>query len=405
MSAKAAFALALVGCAAMQAAVLGGSEPGSTFPQDGVALAGLVGLVSFGLLAASFVLGLRVSMRPARVSAGEGGLVLEGAGLPRYVASGGIRSALVVLRKHPNGAARPVVELTLEDGDELVVEVETLERADALAAGLGFGPGGKRVEVDLAKPSRRFLHLLYAYVSYQLMTFVLIPFTMLLVFGGGRVATWALSGLTVVLAPAFLVVFELVKRWLAAPTAFVGRDGIFVRRRMKTIYLGPATGERAAAPHADPLLVFAGMGIDAERRWAVWRRIALGAAVPMLDAVPTAFERGGRALAGWREHLGRSMQDAGYRSAGLAPDVAARVLESSHVTPEQRVGAALALRVAHQDTDRDDRARIRVAADACADAELREALHAIADDDAAAEAKVTRVLSGAGCLGRSARRP
>jgi hypothetical protein len=390
-AAKATFALAVCAYAAMQFAVLGSSEPGTTLAQDVVALAGVVGVVGFGLLVASFALGLRLPLRAARVSAGESGLVVEGAGLPGYVAIERIRSALVVLRKHPNGAPRPVVELTLEDGDELVVEVETLERADALAAGLGFGPGGKRVEVDLAKPSRRFLHVLYAYVTYQLMTFLVIPFSFLLVFGAGT-AAWALSGLSVVLAPAFLLVFELVKRWLAAPKVFLGRDGIFVYKAMKTRHVAAASGPHVAAPHADPRFTFPGIAVDADRRWAVWRRIALGAAVPALDAAPTAFEREGRALAGWREHLGRSMHDAGYRSAGLAPDAAARVLESPVVTPEQRVGAALALRVARQHSDRDDRERIRVAADACADAELRDALHAIADDDADAEEKVTRAL-------------
>jgi len=70
------------------------------------------------------------------------------------------------------------------------------------------------------------------------------------------------------------------------------------------------------------------------------------------------------------------------------------VLHSAQATPEQRVGAALALRVAGQPKE-----RIRIAVDAAADERVREALEAVVEardgelDDPVVEKALRRLLS------------
>ena len=91
----------------------------------------------------------------------------------------------------------------------------------------------------------------------------------------------------------------------------------------------------------------------------------LGPAATTADRF-THYERGGRPLAEWRDHLAQAMNQASYRHNAATVDEAATVLRSAQATPEQRVGAALAMRVAGQPKE-----RIRVAVDAAADDRVR----------------------------------
>ena len=79
------------------------------------------------------------------------------------------------------------------------------------------------------------------------------------------------------------------------------------------------------------------------------------------------------------------MERSGYRSAATTVDVAAAVLRSPRATPEERVGAAVALRVAGEPPE-----KIRVAAEAVADDRLRVALEAVAED--AEDARVEKAM-------------
>jgi hypothetical protein len=88
-----------------------------------------------------------------------------------------------------------------------------------------------------------------------------------------------------------------------------------------------------------------------------------------------AFERGGEDVVAWRTKLKRAL-DGGYREASFTVDDAMRVLDAPGATNEQRVGAALALRVAGEPPQ-----KIRVAAGDAVDPELRAAFEAIADDE------------------------
>ena len=379
--AKVSFVVALVAVGA------GSGELGGGSVQSAIAIVGsLAGLLCMATAVASLAAGGLRLPETARVRVDSEGLELEARVVRERIPLTSIRSALAVERRdRRSGAARGFLDLALRGGDELLLEVSTLGEAEALVARLGFGPAGRRVTVDLARPGRRWLHLLYAYLAYQLTSVAIAPLAWLAAAGMDR----PLSGL--VLLASYLVLallvtsaYALMKRLFAAPVVTVGRDGVVVlwRGRQRRLSLRPGV-----APHEDPALRFSALGLDSDRRWALWRLVAARASAGAPDVPAGSFERGGRDLAAWRAHLEAAMRDGSYRTAGLAPDAAARVLESVQATPEQRVGAALALRVAGEDG-----ARIRVAAEACADEALGEALVAIADDAPESPAKVGRAL-------------
>jgi hypothetical protein len=91
------------------------------------------------------------------------------------------------------------------------------------------------------------------------------------------------------------------------------------------------------------------------------------------------LERRGRTIEAWRRHL-RALVSEGrdYRQASLSADDLALVLEDAEASPEQRIGAALALAEADSETARP---RIRIAADACANEAVRVALTSLAEGE------------------------
>jgi hypothetical protein len=94
------------------------------------------------------------------------------------------------------------------------------------------------------------------------------------------------------------------------------------------------------------------------------------------------FERGGRSLAEWRAHVGRLLRGSDYRSVGVDPEDVERVLGHPRATPQQRIGAALA--VVHGGDEQgkaDVERRLRIAAEACDDEDASRALEALADGD------------------------
>ena len=99
------------------------------------------------------------------------------------------------------------------------------------------------------------------------------------------------------------------------------------------------------------------------------------------------FSRGARSVADWRAALS-GMIAASYRAPSASVEDMTSVLTSAGATPEERVGAALALRVAGEPP-----ARIRVAAESVASEPLREALAAAADGDDATLDVVLRRMS------------
>jgi hypothetical protein len=182
-----------------------------------------------------------------------------------------------------------------------------------------------------------------------------------------------------------LLLYETVKRIGRSAVVTVGDDGIVIRsarRRFigrRDIAFATVTpgGALSVEEHSGKRTVVTGVLVDEGRLAAVARlieqRTGPGAATP--DRF-RHYERGGRPLAAWRAHLARAPNETSYRQSAATVDEAASILRSADATPEQRVGAALALRVAGQPP-----ARIRVAAVGAADDRMREALEAVADAD------------------------
>jgi hypothetical protein len=120
----------------------------------------------------------------------------------------------------------------------------------------------------------------------------------------------------------------------------------------------------------DPKVLFAVVG-RCQDALEVWRR-AEGASDPC-----TALDRNGRALAQWREDLGKILRTVGdYRTAVLSRERVEAVLADPSTTAERRLAAALTLA---QTDDAGGRARVRVAADVCANETERKALTHIAE--------------------------
>jgi hypothetical protein len=102
--------------------------------------------------------------------------------------------------------------------------------------------------------------------------------------------------------------------------------------------------------------------------------------------VPTLVERGSRTAREWLLGIDALVRGGGsrYRVAAISPDMLANLTHDPRANPEARVGAAAALiRIG----DEALRTRVRVAAEGCAEPEVRGALLALADarDDEAVE--------------------
>ena len=91
----------------------------------------------------------------------------------------------------------------------------------------------------------------------------------------------------------------------------------------------------------------------------------------------SSLEQRNQPLEQWRKRLVQLAQ-GGYRERGAQRDEIAAVLDDAAATAEQRLGAALTLAQLH---DPESRARVRVAADRCAEPKLRVALECIASGE------------------------
>jgi hypothetical protein len=88
--------------------------------------------------------------------------------------------------------------------------------------------------------------------------------------------------------------------------------------------------------------------------------------------------QGERPFDTWIDALKRQAHDPGaFRRAGTSPETLARIVENPAAATEQRVGAAVALSSLGEDAKR----RVRIAAQASVNEELRVALEAAADEE------------------------
>lgn len=157
------------------------------------------------------------------------------------------------------------------------------------------------------------------------------------------------------------------------------REIVSVERVDREITIVLADGSRVEANHGKAreedganLVARVQAGIDAAR------------AAPQHAADSVA--RNGRSIAEWIATASkRNERSANYRAQVVPPDELWRIVEDASANPTQRAGAALALRA---DLDDEGKARLRIAADTCAEQKLRVALTSMvtSTDDELAEA-------------------
>ena len=282
------------------------------------------------------------------------------------------------------GGVVPTLEIELTNGDRLTARSPDLDAPHTVARALGFGPAGKRVHTSLAKPTRRLIHPLLGLVAYVASLGAAMGFADYVRPGGNEfdVAFAAYPLVT-------LLLYAALGRLVRAPEVTVGDDGVLVKGLLRSHFIagrdiafvsaGPDSpdGTLAIEERSGKRVAVVSVLLDEARLAAVSRLVGELASPrgPIADRF-AHYDRAGRPLAAWRDHLAHAMNDSSYRQNAATVDEAASVLRSAEATPEQRVGAALALRVAGQ-----PRERIRVAVEGAADDRMREALEAVADAD------------------------
>lgn len=345
-------------------------------------LGSLVSWVTWPLMIASYILSLTPSWSAGAVTIGPADAIVG----PRAIKRADIASALLVERPLGNGVV-PTVEIELRSGDRAAVSFADRAAARALVEALGFGPGGARATVSLATPTRRLLHPLLGVGAWILGAASTGAVAMALdvavrstrgpsnnVIGAAVLALWPFT---------VILLYALARRLARAPKVTIGEDGLRIAARstrwvalrdVKT--LGLSAPSTIAIERKDGRReTIGGVLLDGPRVAAVQELLAArhGApqASPRLD-----YARGGASIGMWRERIRHALEHVDYRQAAAPVEDAGAIVRSPLASADERVGAALALRIAGEPPE-----RIRVAAEAVVDDGVREALEAVADGD------------------------
>lgn len=283
----------------------------------------------------------------------------------------------------PFGQGGHRVVLRHRDGDLGVVEVESLAAGNAILEAVGFSADRHALRVRTSGnegQTLREMALVGAafFLSIPLLALGLAEDPGSLALAGA--ATAATLGVTALLARA--TIKPVVRVGIDGIAITRGRERTFVPVREVTsvnmtstgIELWTSTGQR---PH-----LLRCWGVQQAALFARIQEVVRGFGGAAASAAQLArLDRQGRDLAGWREALRRvASDDAGdYRRIGLAREDLARLLAQGDAPAERRIGAALALASSGDPAERE---RVRIAARACAEDELRVALERIAEDEA-----------------------
>jgi hypothetical protein len=343
----------------------------------------IVGAVYITLFVVSYLISLVQTHFAGTLAVDVDALHVRKGAAVRTIPLASIAGALVVER-----AGAPAVEIELARGDRLTARFADVAVTRALVDSLGFGPRGRRVRVHLATPLRRLTHLAWAFFAYTIGSVVsAVAATLAAPLAEGEVTSllmWA------TLPFATLAIYEVTKRLLAAPTVTVGDDGVRIERAMGARSYPLRSDLRSSRylwvdrPRVEALTRLAAerAGPIARGAHAIDQRAAFAR-----SSDPSASSDRTKPFAAWSARLGELLGSASYRGAPVTADDARATLRSPDATPEERVGAALALRVAG-----DAPSQIRVASESLADPRLRVAIEAIADgDDARAEAALGKL--------------
>lgn len=315
--------------------------------------------------------------RPGAVGVGDGHLLLG-------------RHTRIPLSELSEGGLYPdnEVEILRRGGDLVRIRFDRQTDAERLLAAAGLEASQRTLRMTLGETD--FLDYLSVLVGAPVACSVVTALARVLGLG-------PISGIVAVVALSAFV-FSAMREVFGPARITIGADGVVIARLFRErFYPHDRIADLEVAPQEVTLILTDGSRVAAKARhlpeaqqkalqirFEQARRVwsagdAGGAALSRLD-------RNGRSGADWREALRAVLAKAAvYRGRALTREDLLAVLESPSAPADRRIGAAVALADAG---DADDRTRIRVAADACADPRLRVALEHAAEgslDDAALE--------------------
>ncbi|MFO0611775.1 MAG: hypothetical protein U0414_04245 [Polyangiaceae bacterium] len=119
------------------------------------------------------------------------------------------------------------------------------------------------------------------------------------------------------------------------------------------------------------------VGVPEETLAEVVSRVSAGIERARAADVKRSLDRGGRSVAAWRASLEQRVRVGDFRTQALTPETLDGMLADPTVSPEDRIGAALALRASGTEGAAE---KIRLAASSSASPRLRVALDAAAED-------------------------
>lgn len=335
------------------------------------AAAGIIALAALALRAFPFASPGRLTRRGASLTVDFPTRMVR----KNHVALPAVLSGYLV----PAGV-RTRAELELANGD--VVEVDVAEFATAVevlrVAGVDAARQHARFRVDDAV-SRAFAFMLVACV----VGLVASPLMPTLAAGAAGVAGAALW------AAAVLAVTWTAKDFVTLPEITVGTDGIAYKRGPFRRFI-PLRDIKEVRSSGVTLYIHLRdgrvkklqslTGADPGRAYSLELRVreALAASAgEHTSAQLEQLERRGKSVADWTVALaGLTRAGSSYRASGLTAEDLDAIVASPDVTPERRIGAALALRSAGHPAAGE---RIRVAAAQCASSRLRIALERVGD--------------------------
>ncbi|MEZ4394497.1 MAG: hypothetical protein R3A48_25775 [Polyangiales bacterium] len=315
----------------------------------------------------------------ADVTASGAGVTLRRAWGQRVISPAAVSSGWTL-----RTATQAEVELELQRGDLISIEVRDPREADAILDAAGVLPEERALTMRLGSPASRLAIALASLLPGAIASSVV------------ALAVSSLLGLPSA-AMGFLIFTltalsaALAVRVFGPPTVRVGRDGVSVRgwRRDEFIpYAGLAgvsvIGSSIALPRVQGApVVFPAWGTPAARRDALVARVGEALAESRargdLSARLETLDRNGRDVASWRAALDAlSVGRDDYRSASLSRDELVAALDDPGASGDRRVAAAYALSKIDPDAAG---ARVRLAVETVAHEPVRVALSRAAEGD------------------------
>jgi hypothetical protein len=339
------------------------------------------------LVIGAFAAGISVELVPFRESLEEDpeGLALVRGDRRRVVPRGEIVEGQVL----PYGI-EDRVHLTLRSGNVLVATVQKEAQAERILSAASVDAGRRRTRFRLAGPLRRALLSVFGGFA---------SFLCLAVGAGHFMLAWPrladLFGVSWLLLSACITV--LLTRGILGREIVVGVDGIAVVDLFGRQRFIPFAEVAAVDEVRDRVLVTLKDGrvetltrepwdLSAPQRYALVQRaqqaMALGSGAPEACAGLALLDRNGRSVSAWMDALMSLLEHPGsYREVAPSRAELLALVSDGDATAERRIAAAVALVGKSSPAEDSPRTHLRVAADACANDALRDALEHTARGD------------------------